>query len=157
MKKLVTLLCVMMYVIGLTRCAWGDIPIDEVHFPDPAFRKYVTELESMFNFGNSDGILTDSEIQKITYISGPDHGVEWHVDSAYSYQGIEFFYALETLDCNEPLKELNLSKNTKLKHLSIPGTLMTIDLSNNLELESVALQGSNMTNLDLSNHPKLKF
>ena len=68
----------------------------------------------MFNYSNSDKIWTDSEIRNITYMSGIDHGDEWNNDYDESYQGIEFFYAF---NCNEPLKELNLSKYTKLKHL----------------------------------------
>ena len=39
--------------------ATGDIPIDEAHFPDEIFRRYVAD-----RFDDGDGILTEAECSK---------------------------------------------------------------------------------------------
>lgn len=38
------LLCLL--VIAVCAVALGDVPIDEEHFPDPAFRKYVRQFDT---------------------------------------------------------------------------------------------------------------
>ena len=80
-------------VIGLAAMlsapAFGSVNIDSTTFPDAAFRSYVST-----NFDeNSDGILSDAEIAKVTQIDVSNTGVA-------NLMGIENFTELEKLDCS---------------------------------------------------------
>ena len=61
----------------------GDVPINEVNFPDPVFREYVKNLP-----GGDDGIFTTAEIDQITRINCFGTSVE-------NLTGIEYFTALK--------------------------------------------------------------
>ena len=57
---------------------------------------------------------------------------------------------------NDPVYNIDVTKNTQLRHLEItPSTFTAIDLSNNNLLEKVILKRNNLTELDLSNKPNL--
>ena len=66
---------------------------------------------------------------------------------------------LEYIDLDENLlKELNLTKNTKLKSLSIVSNSLTnIDLSKNIELYHLVIFNNKLTSLDLTKNTKLSF
>lgn len=121
--------------------------INAANFPDKVFREYVTKLEQK-SF-NGDGALSSSEIQDIRKIT---------VHGASSLTGIEYFTALQALDCsNGSLTQLNLSKNTKLKELNCANNRLTqLDLSKNAKLAKLDCSNNYLTKLDLRNNTKLQ-
>lgn len=106
------------------------IMIDEINFPDAAFREMVKGCDE-----DGDGILIRSEIEgveSITYSSESDLTWDHSIQDA---AGIEYFTNLEELDCSgipgiiilpgsgiystyNQLSNLDISKNTNLKKLN---------------------------------------
>ena len=75
------------------------IAIDETNFPDAAFRQCLFDY---YKFAK-DGILTDEEIKNTTTLE-----VDW--EDIKNLKGIEYFTALEELDCcGNDLTELDVS------------------------------------------------
>ena len=131
------------------------IEINEVNFPDPNFRYYLSGLNWAKN-----GFFSDNEIKQIKEMDISGRSIE-------DLTGIEHFTALTKLICNgtswqhvygKGLLTLNVSKNTSLKHLSCNYNMLTsLDLSNNIELDYLDCSQSPLTSLDLSNNTALKF
>ncbi len=145
----------------------GDIPIDANHFPDDAFREYLTE-----SFG-SDGLLSADEIEGIDEIDVEGMDIQ-------SLMGIEYFSNLEYLYCsNNQLISLDLSRNTALYEVSCSNNQLTslilqqsdnltyLDCSNNSlytlnvsgcpNLESLVCFGNSLTELDLTHNEALTY
>lgn len=121
-------------------------PIDEAHFPDPAFRSYVRA-----NFdGDGDGILTDTEIDRITTVSCSNYGIRW-------LKGIELFDKLRVLYCqSNNLTNLDLSGNPALTALSCSDNALTaLDLSACPNLATLNCSTNALTRLDLRPCPGL--
>ena len=73
-------------------------------------------------------------------------------------KGIEYFTALEKLDCwlNYKLTDLDVSKNTKLRYLtSFSSNLTALDVSNNTALELLNCSYNKLTTLDVSKNTAL--
>ena len=134
--------------------AVGDIAINATNFPDPYFRAYVERGEwrpgRKIN-QNGDGTLSLAERNAVTQIDVS----EWYVKSL---KGIEHFTNLDWLICyDNPITSVDLSKNTKLKTLSISKTSITsLNLSNNTQLTSLTCNNNKLTSLNLSNLTRLK-
>ena len=98
-----------------------NIEINEKNFPDENFRKFISD--KFDKFGN--GYLTKNFIDKITVLECTGKEIK-------SLQGIEYFRNLTNLNCNvNKLKELDISKNTKLTALHLRfNHLIKIDISN---------------------------
>lgn len=148
------------------------IEINEENFPDENFRSVVAELEeSVAENEAADGILSESEIALITSISVSSMSVK-------DLKGIEFFTALEVLDCSDNgIEALDLSSNTNLKELycsqndlhelDLSGlqqltkldcgynSLSELILDQNPMLTDLHLSGNPVTELDLSGNPDL--
>ena len=125
----------------------GGILIDEDHFPDENFRKYVSEnLDS-----DMDGWLDASEIASITYINVNSLGIE-------SLEGIEYFTELESLVAwGNKLSDNYWSENKKLTYLDLDNNLFTeLSLYDNTALETLYCQSNQLTELDLSANTSLK-
>ena len=106
----------------------NKVPINSTVFPDDNFRKYISQ-----NFDtNGDGVLSEGEIAKVKKISiyNYDYGLT-------SLDGIEVFYALESLDCEKnQLSELDVSKNVALEELDCSSNrLSKLDVSKNAALK----------------------
>jgi hypothetical protein len=148
--------------------AWAaPITIDAAHFPDVAFRAYVSS-----NFdANADGILSQEEAEAVEEI-------ELTYRRLASLKGIEHFPNLAVLDCGDAqLTSLDLSKNRALQELDLYRTQLTsldlskntalqvlniediqvpsLDLSKNTALESIIIDGVQLASLDVSNLPEL--
>ena len=80
-------LCSIMFGLLLATAAQASVVINEESFPDEAFRSLITSLPE-----GKDGVLTDDDISKITYLS-----VKTGVTSV---KGIEYLTGLTMLDCN---------------------------------------------------------
>ncbi len=132
------------------------IPIDKQHFPDSNFRKYILDNKDI----NWDKHLSKEEIKNVKSIS------LFYLDSELNevrlkvrtLKGIELFYNLESLDCSKcQVKQLDVSKNTKLKVLYCSQNILTsLDLSKNRKLEDLACGSNRLKELDLSKNTKLK-
>lgn len=101
---------------------------------------------------NKDGVFSLAEAKVITKLEGPPQFF------CQSLAGIEYFTELVmlTLNDNYALTYVDLSKNTKLIHLSLYSNLLAeIDLSNNKELRHLHVGTNFITQLDLSNNTKI--
>lgn len=123
----------------------GSIEINVTNFPDANFRKYLLEQD----YGK-DGIISKEEIEKVTRI------VVSQMDIS-SLKGIEFFTALNYLNCQDnQLASLNISNNLDLEYLSIGNNKLTsLNLSHNVLLEQLFCGTNQLSVLDLSNNPEL--
>ena len=124
------------------------IAIDETNFPDAVLRDYLVEN---YDFAK-DGILTDEEIRntKVLYIT-------W--DYVENMKGIEYFTALEELDCSgNELTELDLSKNTKLRYLDCCCNHITkLNIANNALLDTLYCDNNELAELDVTNNTALVY
>jgi len=118
------------------------IQINATNFPDEDFRNFLLGQD----YG-ADGVLTEMEINNITYIQCIAEGIG-------SLKGIEYFTSLTDLYCSwNSVKSLDLSKNTKLKNLECAKCgLTTLDLSQNTALKFLdcslnSIKGDGMDNL----------
>ena len=96
-------------VVFMLRTDFPDpIPVNNETFPDEAFRAYVSENIDVSHDGN----LSEGEINSVTTMDVSGLGIR-------SLQGMEYFTALESLDCSDnELTSLDLSANTKLQSLN---------------------------------------
>ena len=124
------------------------IAIDETNFPDAAFRQCLFDY---YKFAK-DGILTDEEIKNTTTLE-----VDW--EDIKNLKGIEYFTALEELDCSgNDLTEFDLSMNTKLHYLDCSDNELTmLNISNNQLLDTLYCKGNELTELDVSNNTALIY
>ena len=150
-KKLLSILLCLVMVVGLlptAAFAAGSVDINEANFPDANFRSYVqTEFDK-----DGDKKLSSAEIAAVKEIIASLRGIK-------NLKGIEFFTALETLNCVQcELTALDVSKNTKLTSLSCwENKLTALDVSKNTELTSLSCGSNKLTELDVSKNTKLEM
>ena len=122
------------------------IPVDKEHFPDDNFRNWILKRD----YG-TDGVLTAEEIATVTEIYVADKSIS-------DLQGIEYFTALERLNCStNQLTSLDLSKNTKLDWLDCDENQLTsINLNGCTELTDISCYTNKLTSLDVSANLKLE-
>ena len=171
-KKLLSILLCLVMVVGLlptAAFAAGSVEINEANFPDANFRSYVqTEFDK-----DGDKKLSSTEIAAVKEIIASLRGIK-------NLKGIEFFTALETLNCvqceltaldvsknteltrldcwKNELTALDVSKNTKLTRLSCwENKLKALDVSKNTELTSLSCGSNKLTELDVSKNTKLEM
>ena len=119
----------------------AELPIDNEHFPDEFFRGWVSQSCDT----DGDGLLSDEEIARVTQIYITRKGIA-------SLEGIEYFTALETLECGyNRLISLNVSGNTVLKQLLCAfNKLLCLDVSKNVALEDLSCYYNRFTEVDVS-------
>ena len=110
-----------------------DTTIDATHFPDSAFRQYVS---SVIDTDHS-GALSSSEINAVTAMDVSDKGI-------VSLSGIEYFSQLEHLYCTDnAITRLDVSQNTVLTSLDCSRNQLTsLDVSALRHLESFKCEGN---------------
>lgn len=146
-----------------------DIPLDDAHFPDAAFRGYLAETFDT----DHNGALSDDERLIVGTLFISDKQIE-------SLSGIRYFSNLESLICwqnrltqldvsgNHALKELycgdnqltrlNVNGCSALVDLSCYGNRLTsLDVSSNAALEYLTCSANQLTHLDVSQNKKLKM
>ena len=149
-KKLLSILLCLVMVVGLlptAALAAGDVEINEANFPDANFRSYVqTEFDK-----DGDKKLSSAEIATVKEIIASLRGIK-------NLKGIEFFTALETLNCVQcELTELDVSKNTKLTRLSCwKNKLTALDVSKNTELTRLYCRSNRLAALDVTQNKNLE-
>lgn len=121
--------------------------INATNFPDAAFRNYVGDFDL-----NSNGYLTENEINVVTDISVPLMNIT-------SLKGIEYFTALTTLDCNgNKLTALDVTKNTALENLICVGNqLSALNVANCTTLYTLDCSENKLTTLDVTKNTALQM
>ena len=148
-KKLLSILLCLVMVVGLlptAAFAAGSVDINEANFPDANFRSYVqTEFDK-----DGDKKLSSAEIAAVKEIIASLRGIK-------NLKGIEFFTALETLNCVQcELTELDVSKNTELTRLECwDNKLTALDVSKNTKLTRLGCWKNELTALDVSKNTEL--
>ena len=106
----------------------SGVPINSANFPDPTFRKGVSE----FYDKNKDGYLSASEIRAVTLIDCNNLGIQ-------TLKGIEYFVYLKTLRVyGNPLSMLDISTLTELQEFVCYNTrISTLDVRNNRYLSQL--------------------
>ena len=136
-------------VVGLLPTAVfaaDDVEINEANFPDANFWRYV---QTEFDTDENDR-LSSAEIAAVKQIIASTKGIK-------NLKGIEFFTALETLNCVQcELTELDVSKNTELTSLSCGfNNLTELDVSENTNLTILRCESNHLAELDVSKNSKL--
>ena len=121
------------------------IPIDKEHFPDTAFRRYVTDFDR-----DEDEQLSPGEIRMVTDIGVSNREI-------HDLRGIEHFAFLQFLNCSaNNLASLDVSQNTTLTGLDCSDNQLTsLDLSRNTSLMFLICSDNQLTSLDLSRNTAL--
>ena len=141
------------------------LPIDEAHFPDPAFREYICAQYwySIQEMGVN--VISRKEAEDLvrmdTCIDEIDGNVTWHYlyDSGIkSLKGIEYFTGLTFLNCSgNQLTQLDISKNTKLEVLfCYDNQLTSLDVSHCPNLYSLDFRDNMISDIDMSGCPVIR-
>ncbi len=142
----------------------GDIPIDEAHFPDPAFRQFVAE--KIDKDPQNVGYLTQGEVENITSLGlgapgnpyafyemdGRTGKLLWTLGIT-SLKGIEYFPNLQQLHClYNPIASLDVSMLKNLVNLNCNFCNMTsLNISGCDSLLTIFCCGNQLDTLDVSN------
>ena len=145
---------------------WAQIAVgvcrnDETVFPDANFR------QALYDYAKnpSSGIVEGFPYNYYTYPVGAYTGYikDWKKmdlagKSIANLKGIEHFYNLQTLICNDnQLTSVDLTKNVNLSTLNLSNnSLSTIDLSKNKELNTLSLRNNKLESLDVTNNVNLQ-
>ena len=123
-----------------------DVSINETNFPDANFRTVVKAYDT-----DKDGNLSRAEIEAVKEI-------KCYYKDIRSLTGIEYFTALQTLECySNLLTSLDISGNTALKSLDCAkNQLAALDVSQNTALESLDCAKNQLATLDVSRNTALK-
>jgi len=127
-----------------------------VNIPDTAF------LHALIEYGvdiNGDGLISYTEAEAV-------NGLDVSENSITNMTGIEAFVNLETLVCGRnQFTSLDVSYCKNLINLDLSaycsypgcwdGTIATLDISKNTELEILNCSGNSLTSLDVSNNTAL--
>lgn len=117
----------------------GELPVDETHFPDAAFREYINEKVDK----DQNGSLSKEEIEAIESL--------FPGDNIKNLKGIEYLTNLKFFSFGGlSLESLDLSKNTKI-HEGILSNCQITNLVFNSEFKGLGYYDSQITNLDVSN------
>ena len=123
-----------------------DVSINETNFPDANFRTVVKAYDT-----DKDENLSRAEIEAVKEI-------KCYYKDIRSLTGIEYFTALQTLECySNLLTSLDISGNTALKSLDCAkNQLAALDVSQNTALESLDCAKNQLATLDVSRNTALK-
>ena len=139
----------------------GSIPIDEAHFPDAAFRAYISE--AIDTDPQNVGYITKGEAESVTIIGGgsgpyPFYKLDGSGNATWtrgvaSLQGIECFTNLQSLDCQcNPIAGLDVSMLKNLIVLNCSNCGMTsLNINGCDALLRVYCSGNKLATLDVTN------
>ena len=138
MKKI---LCALVLMCMIVSCAWAEVAIDEAHFPDEIFRTYVSENLD----GDSDGVLSDSEIADITTVNVNSMGIS-------DITGIKNFTYLEVLRCsNNGLTQLDINNMQSLQAVYCSyNSLESLNVSGCRNLKLLQCDNNSLKSLSIS-------
>ena len=147
MKKSAGILFVLLLLCAVS-LALADVPINEEKFPDPVFRKYVTDNVDL----DGNGILSEAEAKEVKVISCDEQGIR-------SLKGIEFFSGLLELSCHDnSLTELDMSGSPNLENLTCySNQLKRLIVARNTRLVSLGCSNNQLKALELPKAPNLRW
>ncbi|WP_418567565.1 cell wall-binding repeat-containing protein [Peptacetobacter sp.] len=130
--------------------------LNESNFKDENFRKRITEITGV----QENQKISSEQISRIKELNIRNSNIK-------TLDGIEFFTALEVLDCyNNNLTELDLRRNTTLKEIDfennlitkfkLPSDIQVIRCGENLFTELDLSEYKNLRNLDCGDNKNLK-
>ncbi len=122
--------------------AFADVAVDRTHFPDSAFKTFVSE-----NFDtDSNGTLSNAELTAVTEINVSSKNIS-------RLNGIEYFTKLKVLSCDHNnITNIDLHKNTSLVSLNCSWNYLTrLDVSNSPNLSTLSCSRNDITVLNVSN------
>lgn len=127
------------------------VPIDEKHFPDADFRKYIKQFDK-----DKDGKFSKEELLSVKEIciSGEES------DHIETIKGVEYFTELKTLSISHAfmLKEADVSKNVNLTSLHFDRSCFKkLDVSKNNKLKELDCRGCGLTELILGKQDYLTY
>ena len=135
-------LSVLLFSMLCLSYAFADVGINEVYFPDPAFRQFI--LAGGFDT-DGNGVLSDTELGNVTMIQCQGQSIK-------SLKGIEHFTSLTYLGCNDNLlMSLDVSHNTLLEYLyCYSNRLKGLDVTKLTALRALNCGNNQLTGLDVS-------
>ena len=138
--------------VGSVAFAEDLVVINETVFPDKNFRTVISEVYDK----DSNGFLSTAEIERVKIMT-PGAYLDEN-ETIASLSGIEKFYNLEKLYCASlGLKELDVSKNTKLTSVTCMGNELTsLTVGSLSNLTWLNCSNNNLTSLDVTNCPALQ-
>ena len=108
----------MLLTTALAVAAQESVPIDEEHFPDPAFRAWVAKYYTPESIPTAESV--------VLIYDGP----LWNLKSI---EGIEYFTNLKNFVTYDlPLKSVDLSKNKNLSSIGLDGSTSSLKVSSSL-------------------------
>lgn len=164
MKKILIAILPLL-AVGFTSCkkdkvdVWrDDSPI--IDFKDTRLLKALMEISdrydgdrtyTAFKDMNGDGKVSEKEAARVQYLDLSGYNIR-------DFSEIAFFSSLEILYCyNNDLRDLDISKNTRLKELNCMGNKLTsLDISKNTTLTSLNCKLNGLTSLDVNGCSSLK-
>ena len=148
LSAVIPFLLVMMLPAFALHAKASNVAINESNFPDSRFRSYISE--EFDSDGN--GVIKDSEISEITWISCDGRGIS-------DLRGIEYFTSLEGLYCcNNQISSLNLSSNKSLLYLECYNNRLTsLDTAGNTALKMLYCYDNQLSSLNVSKSTKLEY
>jgi len=141
------------------------LPIDEAHFPDPAFREYIGwQFWYMIQELGANVIprkVAEDLDRMDTCIDQIDGNVTWHYlygSGIKSLKGIEYFTGLTFLNCSgNQLTQLDITNNTKLEVLfCYDNQLTSLDVSHCPNLYSLDFRDNMISDIDMSGCPVIR-
>ena len=134
----------------------GSLLLDEEHFPDRAFRRFLIRyfLEEIVEISGEDSrsvvFLRKEDVDAVDFLSCEGEQIR-------SLDGIEYFPNLETLDCSDnELTQLDLSRIPALSELYCTDNQLTsLDLSGLEQLRVLYCSRKQLSELDTSSCKEL--
>ena len=132
----------------------GDVAIDEEHFPDLNFRKFVKQKFDT----NGDDFLSQSERAAVKELDCHKNLYASDGEKIKSLKGIEYFTSLKKLNCEwNQLSALDVSNSPALEELNCDkNQLSALDVSANPALKELSCAANQLSALDVSANPALK-
>lgn len=146
MKRIGLVLLISTAVLAFTACSGGkgNIKINEKNFQDEKFRTIVQSFDL-----DNDGKLSQSECESVTVIG---------VDGAADLKGLEYFTNISELEIiNSSLTNVDFSSFKHLKTADIQGSYASLDLSSNMELETLNCFSKSLKELKVPQTSTLKY
>ena len=149
MKKSISLLLIALMCFGLfagilpAAQAYSMIEINETTFPDENFREWILS-NLIYEVGGGRCYLTEDMIHSVTEINCSARNI-------FSLVGIAYFTDLKRLDCSyNYIKSLDVSNNLRLESLSCSNNKLTdLDLRGTGALRELNCAYNNLENLNL--------
>ena len=131
----------------------GNVLVNSSNFPDECFRSYIKKFVDT----NGDDKLSTDEIDAVELIFAHGGKSKTYSDLE-SLEGIEYFTNLKELQCYDTqLKTIDCSTLEKLETLEIQNTdISELDISNNRQLKKLDCYSTKIKDLDVSNNTELE-